>query len=377
MIYRLGLLINPIAGMGGPVGLHGTDGPDLLSRAQALGARPLAHDRTMHCLIQLQKTETRDIFTSSGAMGEDALRAAGLRPVVVHRSTYPTSAVDTRSAAQSIIEAGANVLLFAGGDGTARDVFDAVGRRALILGIPTGVKMHSAVFSISPGAAGQLAAALSTSAARVEEQDGEIMDREESTGSRAYATRLFGYARVPRERRLMQSAKAGASFADEASLNALCASIASAMERDRLYLFGPGTTTARILSHRRLEGSLLGVDAVRNGELIGRDLSEDDILSLFDHSGATIIVGLIGGQGCLFGRGNQQLGARVLRRVGQDNIKVVASLEKIASLRPRRLFVDTGDAALDASFSGYIRVEVGPGKSVMVRVEPQASTAAA
>jgi predicted polyphosphate/ATP-dependent NAD kinase len=367
-LRRLGLIINPIAGMGGPVGLHGTDGADTLTHARALGAVPRAQERTIRALRQMARTGPHEILAASGAMGEDALAAGGLASLVVHPAREPSGAGDTREAARTMAAAGAGAILFAGGDGTARDVFEAVGRSVLLLGIPTGVKMHSAVFAVTPEAAGQLAARLLDRTARIEECDAEVMDRDEA-GPAAPAARLFGYARTPRERRLIQSAKAGIGTSDEGSLDAACAAIAASMQPGRLYLLGPGTTTARILEMLGMRGSLLGVDAVRDGAVLGRDLSEDDVLRLLGAGPATAIVGVIGGQGCLFGRGNQQIGALALRRIGRDNVVVVATFEKLASLAPQRLFVDTGDPAVDAMFDGYIQVVVGPGRTVMMRVD--------
>ena len=182
------------------------------------------------------------------------------------------------------------------------------------------------------------------------------------------SARLFGYASVPHERRLLQNAKAGPPGGDDGALAAACSRIAAELEPGVLYLFGPGTTTRMVLAALGLEGTLLGVDAVRDGRLVGTDLSEQAILALLDGP-ARIVVGVTGGQGFLFGRGNQQLGPKVLRRVGRENVLAVASAAKLLALAPRRLLVETGDPAVDAMLAGWLRVRTGPDQTVLMRVE--------
>jgi predicted polyphosphate/ATP-dependent NAD kinase len=165
----------------------------------------------------------------------------------------------------------------------------------------------------------------------------------------------------------VQHAKAGAARDDEAALDALCRKLATTMERQCLYVFGPGTTTRRILRHAGIDGTLLGVDAVWDGKVVGADLGESGILALSGGKRMRIIVGVVGGQGFLFGRGNQQISAEVVRRAGPDGTTVVSSLEKLLALDGQSLFVD-GDEALSASLPDYIRVETGPDQSVICRL---------
>lgn len=368
---RVGLIVNPVAGMGGSVGLKGTDGRDVLDRALALGARPVAPERALRALSRLAAAAPGTVLIGcTGAMGGDVAAQAGLpfAPLSHAPAAAPTAA-DTRAAAQELRASGAALILFAGGDGTARDILDAVGDAVPMLGIPSGVKMHSAVFAISPEAAGQLAALVATDrAGKISYREAEIMDiDEEAMRTGRVSARLHGYGRVPFERHLVQSAKAG-GIAEDAALDGVCREIAEEMRPGVVYVLGPGTTTQRILRHLGLTGTLLGVDAVGDGKIVGLDLAGGQVAELVRGRPARIIVSVIGGQGYIFGRGNQQIGPDVIRAVGRDNIVVVAAQGKLASLEGGRLLVDTGDRALDEELQGYIRVRTGAGQSAIMRL---------
>jgi predicted polyphosphate/ATP-dependent NAD kinase len=369
-VIKIGLIVNPVAGMGGSVGLKGTDGRDVLDRAKALGARPVAPERALRALRRLAAAAPETaLIACAGVMGGDIATAAGLPVTPLAGPSGATTAADTRAAAQELRARGVGLILFAGGDGTARDILDAVGDAVPMLGIPSGVKMHSAVFAISPEAAGQLAALVATDrGGKIRTREAEIMDIDEAamrTGR--VSARLYGYGLVPFERHLMQSAKAG-GIADDAALDGVCREIAAEMRPGVVYILGPGTTTQRILGHLGLGGTLLGVDAVCDGQLLGADLRGEQVADLVRGRPAQIIVSVIGGQGYIFGRGNQQIGPEVIRAVGRDNIIVVATQGKLAALEGGRLLADTGDRALDEQLAGYIRVRTAPGQSAVMRV---------
>jgi len=302
-------------------------------------------------------------------MGSEAASAAEFGPILLDQAIGPdTTADDTRAAARALLERDVALIFFAGGDGTARDILDVTGDRVALLGIPCGVKMHSAVFAISPEAAGQLAAVIANEPAKIAWREAEVMDvDEDALREGRLSARLFGYARVPAERHLVQGPKM-ASFSEDAVLDALAAQVVAGLETGVVYLLGPGRTTKLILKHLGLDGTLLGVDAVRDGKLIGRDLTATQIEEIVDGSRAKIVVSVIGGQGYIFGRGNQQIGPGVIRSVGRDNIIVVATQRKLVSLEGSRLLADTGDRALDEQLQGYIRVRTGPGQSAMMRL---------
>jgi len=369
-VIKIGLIVNPVAGMGGSVGLKGTDGAAILARAQALGARPVAPERALRALCRLAAAVPgTTLISCAGVMGGDVAEQAGLAVTPLAHASAATTAADTRAAAQELRARGVALILFAGGDGTARDILDAVGDAVPMLGIPSGVKMHSAVFAISPEAAGQLAAlVVADQGGKISTREAEIMDiDEEAARTGRVSARLHGYGRVPFERHLVQSAKAG-GIAEDAALDGVCREIAEEMRPGVVYILGPGTTTQRILGHLGLAGTLLGVDAVLDRKVLGLDLAGAQVAELVRGRPAQIIVSVIGGQGYIFGRGNQQIGPDAIRGVGRDNIIVVATQRKLASLEGGRLLADTGDRALDEQLQGYMRVRTGPGQSAMMRV---------
>jgi predicted polyphosphate/ATP-dependent NAD kinase len=369
MRRSVGIVVNPIAGMGGRVGLKGTDGADTLARARALGAVPLAATRCAEGLARLlpMQDELR-VIAAPGAMGSEAAAAAGLATEALdHLPPMRGDGEDTRAAAARLRDAGAELILFAGGDGTARDVLAGAGDVPL-LGVPTGVKMHSAVFGNSPRAAGETAARFLLGDAPLREA--EVMDLDEAAlRAGRVAARLFGVARVPFARGFVQACKAGARADDEAALDALARRLVREWPTERLMILGCGTTTRRIKRALGFEGTLLGVDVALGGRPIALDVSEAQLLRLLDRAAeAGIVAAVTGGQGFLFGRGNQQISAEVLRRVGRERITIVTGAGKLMALDPALLHVDTGDAAVDAMLAGYVPVHTAPDQRMMMRV---------
>lgn len=373
MKVRIGLVVNPVAGLGGRVGLKGTDGADTLELARRLGAAPEAPRRATEALRTLrQLAPAVEVLTYAGAMGAQAVRAAALTPEVVGGTDGAvTTREDTQAAVRELVAARVDLILFAGGDGTARDVLDAVDGGQPVLGIPAGCKMHSAVFATTPAAAGEVAALFATTdPARRIVQQAEVMDIDEDAyrADRLSAC-LYGYLRVPGERRLMQGAKSARPVSDDAAVDAISAELVSELDDATVYIVGSGTTTRRIFERLGLAKTLLGVDALRGRRVVGRDLNEGELLRLLAGAPrAKIVVSVIGTQGYIFGRGNQQLSPQVLRAVGRDNIIVLATLNKLAGLPRRRLLVDTGDPDTDRMLAGHVSVRTGPRQSAVIRV---------
>lgn len=368
---RFGLIVNPIAGMGGAVGLKGSDGADVLAEARRRGAKPGSADRTA---VALQHIEKRDaiILVAGGTMGEDVTRAAGFRTQRVSEAPPRSTAEDTIVAARRMTGEGAEFIVFAGGDGTARDIHSVIGAQLPLLGIPTGVKMQSGVFATSPAAAGRLISLLLSTApeTRLQFEQAEVMDIDEDELRHGrIVPRLYGYAKVPAERLLLQQAKSRAMPDDDAAIAAAAASVAAGLQAGVFYLIGPGHSAKQVLKALGLEGNLLGVDVVKDGKLAGNDLSAAQLRAMTADAPLRIIAGITGGQGFLFGRGNQQIAADIIARAGRDGIIVIAGLRKLAALDPPRLLVDTGDPLLDAGLSGHWRVCCGPSRWSVVRVE--------
>jgi predicted polyphosphate/ATP-dependent NAD kinase len=368
---RIGLIVNPVAGMGGAVALKGTDGAEILASARRRGAVPQSGGRARRALAALAAARPgAQVLAAPGPMGADAAGGLGLALAALDLPLpAATGAAETQAAARALVAAGVALILFAGGDGTARDVLAVAGLDAPMLGIPAGVKMQSGVFATSPEAAGRLAADLLAGDPRVGFRRVEIMDIDEAAlRAGRLSARLYGYARAPHERNLLQGAKGSPPRADEADLDAACAEIAAGLDPGRLWLIGPGTTAKRVLAALGLDGTLLGVDAVRDGRLAGRDLTAAEAERLAGEGPVGIVVGVTGGQGFVFGRGNQQIGPEMIRRAGRTGLIVAASREKLASLPGGRLHLDTGDPALDAALAGHIRVRTGPRQSMLMRM---------
>ncbi len=369
--WRAGLIINPMAGLGGRVGLKGSDGPTIQQRALSLGAFPEAESRAVAALEPLRPLADRlEWITYPGEMGESALRACGLNPLVVGSiRSGATTGEDTRRAVREIIGAGARLLLFAGGDGTARDVHDALAHPHPVLGIPAGVKMHSAAFARTPATAGELARRfLAGGPMRLREVEVVDLDEEQLRDGLA-APRLYGVLSVPYEASLVQGAKAFGGGSDDAVQLEIGRRIVDQMEGGCVYAVGPGTTTRAIARCLGLPKTLIGVDLVADRKLLRADANEKQILEALRYRSAKIVIAPIGGQGCILGRGNQQLSAAVIRKVGRSNIIVAGTPAKIQALGGRPLWVDTGDPELDRMLSGYVRIIAGCGQDIIYRVE--------
>jgi len=371
---RLGLIVNPIAGMGGRCGLKGTDGAEIYARACALGAQPEAPDRAVTALQRITSLDGGvKVLTVSGDMGESEARAVGLETEVLFTTDGEnlTTGDDTRRAAQQMAAAGIDLILFAGGDGTARDVYAAVGDGIVSLGIPAGCKIHSGVYGISPRNAGDLAAMYLDGRVTAVKQ-AEVMDiDEEAFRQGRVAAELFGYLTVPADETRVQGGKAGRPQSDENALNAISYHLRDMNAPGTLYILGTGSTLYGLKQRLGIDGTLLGVDVVRDWALVAADVAERDILELLGPVGsveARIVVTVIGGQGYIFGRGNQQLSPRVIERVGRQGIVVVATKQKLAALGGRPLLVDTGSEHVNELLTGYIRVIVGYHDEMVIRV---------
>lgn len=368
MSFTLGLVVNPYAGLGGSVGLKGSDGAQTRDKAIALGAQPKAATRAAAALKELAGLDV-SLLTWAGAMGENSALEAGLNPVVVGAArNTPSSAADTEAAAVALAEHGVDLILFAGGDGTARDICAAVGERCPVLGIPAGVKIHSGVYAITPKAAGQIAAML-VQGELVTLSSGEVRDiDEEAFRAGQVRARYYGELLVPSEHRYLQHVKNGQREDESLVLDDIAAGFEESMEDGVCYVMGSGSTVAAIMETLGLENTLLGVDLVRDGELIAGDCTAEQLLALTEGQVTRIVITPIGGQGHLLGRGNQQLSPELVRRAGREGLYVVSTKTKLKALDGRPLLVDSGDERLDRELAGLIPVHTGYRDAVLYRI---------
>ncbi|GAB3031195.1 ATP-NAD kinase family protein [Natronobiforma cellulositropha] len=345
---RIGVVVNPIAGMGGRVGLKGTDGK--LEEARQRGATPRAPGRAREALESLaRRRPDLEVYVAGGVMGEDAARAAGFEPTVVYEPDdgNETSAEDTRETVRRLLEYDVDLVVFTGGDGTAVDVAETLEEADVetpMLGVPAGVKVYSSVFAVTPTEAGRIAAEFE----RVEGREVNDID-EDAYRQGEVRAELRALARVPVAPTL-QSSKQLAS----GSVEALARGFASEIEAGTTYVFGPGSTVGEIEAELGIDASPLGVDVWRDGELLARDASEAEILAVLEEP-AVVVVSPIGGQGFVFGRGNHQLSPAVLERVRE--IEIVASEAKLDGLDALR--VDTDDEETNEALRGWTRVRTG------------------
>jgi predicted polyphosphate/ATP-dependent NAD kinase len=365
---KLGLIVNPISGMGGRVGLKGTDGKEILAEAIRKGATEAAPSLALLALREILPIGgTLTVLCASGDMGQNQCLALGLSHEVVYQcNTVQSEAVDTIMAARAMEEAGVDLILFAGGDGTARNIFTAIETRVPVLGIPAGVKIHSPVYANSPKKAGQLAMAYfldSNPILRLE----EVVDLdEEALRNGQMQTSLFGYLNVPYKWTYLQNKKAPTPLSDEEAQGAIALDVTDHMEEGFMYVIGPGTTTKAVLTALGIEGTLMGIDVVKNRKLIARDCSERELMVLVENGKTKLILTPTGGQGYLLGRGNQQISPAVLKCIGKENMIILATDSKLVQQGGRPLLLFTGDRETDLNLAGYYKVKTGYHSNVMV-----------
>lgn len=364
-MFRLGLIVNPLAGVGGPAGLKGSDGADTAAEALRRGSELRASQRALRALQRVARAMdpgSIELLTCPGSMGETAARECGFVPrLVAGGHSGQTTAADTEQAAAQMVAQGVDLLLFVGGDGTARNICNAVPAAQPVLGIPAGVKMQSGVYAITPEAAGDIIVQL-LRGELVDIRQQEVRDIDEQALRQGRVkSRYYGELLVPEAGRFMQQVKSGGREMAELVLQDIAETLLEEMDDDCLYIIGPGSTTAGLMAAMGLDNTLLGVDLVRNRQVLAADVAAAEIECALDcHGGPVkIVITPIGGQGMLLGRGNQQLTPTILKRVGRDNLVVVATKTKITGLGGRPLLVDSNDPLLDEALAGYIPVLTG------------------
>ena len=369
MAFKLGLIVNPVAGLGGTVALKGSDGAHTAAKAIELGAEPKANIRTKAALeVLLPYKERLTIYTVNGDMGEQTAKALGFNVEVVYNTTAITTPDDTEQAAKILKNSGVDLVLFAGGDGTARNICHAIEDTIPVLGIPAGCKIHSGVYAITPKAAGRVVEML-VKGELVTLADADVMDIDEDAFRQGTVkAKRYGEMQTPSEVRYMQAVKNGGKETDELVLADIAAHVVSQMDEDTFYIMGSGSTVEAIMEEMGLENTLLGVDLIKDQTLVAQDLTAKQLFELTHEQSTKLVITLIGGQGHIFGRGNQQLSPALIRAIGKENIIVVATKTKLQALNGRPLICDTGDGELDDELTGYIKVTTGFNDHIMYAV---------
>lgn len=358
----IGFLVNPIAGMGGKTALKGTDGEAVLALAKERGAVPEAGGKAERALLGLLPMKyDLHILCGAGEMGEEICRRLGFSFKAVGEQSACTTAEDTVRAAALMADAGVSLLLFAGGDGTARDVFRGVQGKVPVLGIPAGVKIQSAVFALDPETAGRTAAAV-LSAPSFDTEEREVADLDEDAYRTGHVSaRLYGVMKTPRLPAALQSMKQSGFITEEAAVSGIGAYLSERMKPNHVYAVGAGTTAKCLMRELGLPYELLGVDLIKNGQLLASDVTEEEIWETARKEPMSILVSPIGGQGFLFGRGNHQFSPRILRAVGREGITVVSTVEKLLSLKGQPFHVDCADPETEKMLRGFYQVLCGYG----------------
>ena len=375
MVSKVGFIVNPIAGMGGKVGLKGTDG--VVKKALKLGAEPIAPEKALETIKEFTNYFTKNKirwFTCAADMGATELKNAGIKEmkVLYTPSDKTTSSQDTKNACKQFLKQNVDLILFCGGDGTARDIFTIVENKLPLLGIPSGVKMHSGVFGITTTATAKMLHEFVNQTLTI--GDAEIMDLDEDKYRRGeWNIKLFGIAKGIVEPTYVQVGKTSyESVSDNEIKDELTEHIIDEMEAhsDFLFLFGSGGTIDYIANKIGIKNTLLGIDAVYKKKLVGADLNEEQILSLLNkYPKSKVVLSPIGAQGFILGRGNLQLSPPVIKKIGLDNIIVISTPSKLMSTPVLR--VDTGDKTLDRQFmeKEFMMVVIGYRMSRVVKLQ--------
>ncbi len=361
--FKLGLIVNPYAGIGGAMALKGSDGAEVREQALSMGAKKLANHKTAMALKMLETQNGQiQVVTAAGEMGEWVSLESGLSTKVVYQARKAqTEASDTVAAAQAILAEDVDLLLFAGGDGTARNIYDAIGDRIPVLGVPAGCKIHSGVYAITPKSAGRVVSML-VAGELVSLQEAQIKDIDEDQfRAGKVQAKFYGEMQVPSELRYVQAVKMGGKESEELVLADIAATIIEHMQDhpEHIYIMGSGSTVAFIMDELGLENTLLGVDLVQGQQLLDQDVTAADILQQVEQKPCFMVITLIGGQGHVFGRGNQQLSPELIRIVGKERILLVATKSKLQTLKGRPLISDSGDEQLDNILAGPMTVITG------------------
>lgn len=391
---KIGFLINPVAGLGGQAGMKGSDSVERRRAASGFGYNRTAGERAYKCIEQIRGEEDFRMIAPDGEMGGNILEMANISyekfeegreadgKEVVDEGTAGredtiigtlakevTTKEDTLRYAKLMKERHVDLLVFCGGDGTARDIYEAVGSYVPVLAVPAGVKMYSACFAVSPYHAGALLKDF-VRGRKMTFEYREIMDIDETDlDDPSVSPVLYGFLQSLSDGIRIQKAKE-VCRGDASDKELIADYIMSVMEDRFLYIIGPGGTTYCLKERLEGSGTLRGVDVAKGKRIILKDADEKNIFRLLEEGApARIIVTCIGGNGFVFGRGNQQISPRIIRKVTKDNLILAVTKEKLLNLRGNPMLVDTGDKETDKYLCGYYKIGVNNYETVLYKVD--------
>lgn len=367
---KIGLLVNPIAGMGGRVGLKGTDGKDVLEKAILLGAAPEAQEKAYRALKKVVSLKDKfKILTASSSMGEDVCKKLDLCYEVLYKTLNTTSSLDSKEILKLFLKNNVDLIVFVGGDGTARDVYSVIQDKIAVIGVPAGVKIHSPVYGNTPEQSGNLLFEF-INGENLPFLEKDVIDiNEQAFRDDKVEVSLFGYLKVPFDQRYLQNRKSPTPQSDNQAQVSIACDIIDDMKEDVFYIIGSGTTPMYIMKELNLPYTVLGVDIIKNKKLIKKDCNEKDILDTIKDQRSILIVTPMGGQGYIFGRGNQQLSSNVLNKIKKEDIIIIATNGKLESISKGHLIAYTMDKEIDKKLKGYYRVKIGYQREKMIYVD--------
>ncbi|MEM0140286.1 MAG: ATP-NAD kinase family protein [Ferroplasma sp.] len=347
-----GFFVNPLAGYGGPINNKGSDNLVLKNINDSTSIA-----RADEFLGKIN-AEGVCFIVPYGYMGSFLMDRHGLKYKVAYSPGDITTASDTENFVRSM--GNVDILCFAGGDGTARDILEA-GCKVPVLGIPSGVKMYSSVFAMNiPHAAevfNHVAGGYSTY------RYAEVSDiDEEKYRNGILNVKTYGMMLIPDLEGIVMSSKA--EYPNSGSYD-IAEYIIEEMKDDTIYIIGPGSTCKAIVSSLGYRTNMLGFDLFAGKKLIAADLDEKELYNSIINKKSELIISIIGGQGFLLGRGNQQISGRIIEAIGFENITVISSPEKLLDIK--KLYIDMNLNGI--KLPQYIRVLTGYGIYKMAKLE--------
>jgi len=362
---KIGLIVNPISGLGGPLGLKGSDSDNIWDHVSDVYNLP-SLQRTYDTLNNIDSKIVDKIifYTGNELLGEYLLKQFDFKYKIVYTSKIQrTSRNDTYELLKAFKTQNVNLIVFAGGDGTSSDLIKIIDTDIPVVGIPVGVKMYSSIFPLSPIYSSKIISEFCSyhELKFILREVSDLDDRNIHKG--ITTTKFIGYLNTPLnlDDNYLQESK-GSSISDEGNeIDNLIEDFIDRYTSMDTYIFGPGSTTNTILKSIDIEGTLLGFDIIKNKKLVYKDCSENDIYNYLNTNqgkDSKLVLTVIGNQGFLFGRGNQQISPRILNKIDKNNLLIYSTKTKLDSLN-NEILIDTGDLITDKKFSGYVNIITG------------------